>query len=301
MGFFLPSIYALQAFESVARHLSFKEAASELNLTPGAISQKIKKLEDQLETSLFDRTQTRIKLTVSGQEYLPVIRLSLSQISEASRALRKEGGPSTLNVSVTPLFAIKLFIPVLSGFNELHPEITVNTCTSVHLVDFEAENVDMAIRHGLGRYPGLISHRLFSEELVPVCSPKLLDGGAPLRGPEDLHHHTLLHHGSFHDWELWLTPFGLEGIDPTKGPRFSDDGLVIQAAIEGQGVALGRSALVRSDINKGLLVAPFNISMPSQFAYYLVYPQERQSDAAIRIFKDWILERSGLAAQENPL
>jgi len=296
MRYILPSLSALQAFEAVARHLSFKDAAFELNLTPGAISQKIKKLEDQLTIVLFDRSHTQIKLTNDGRDYLSAIRLPLLEISEATRALKKKDGKSTINVSVTPLFAIKLFIPALSGFNRLHPDVTINTRTSVKLVDFEVEDVDVAIRHGLGHYPGLISQKLFTEKLIPVCSPSLLTRSQPLKTVTDLRHHTLLHHDHVQDWLLWFASLGIQQIDAKRGPRFSDDGLVIQAAIEGQGIALGRSALVQGDIDKGLLVAPLDTPMPSHFAYYLVYPSERHNDPVLQIFINWILHQSGLVA-----
>ncbi len=299
MGYSLPSIFALQAFDAAARHMSFKDAAHELSLTPGAISQKIKKLEDLLGNELFDRTQTQIKLTVFGREYLPAIRQSLAQISEATRIAKRRCGPSTLNVSVTPLFAIKLFIPVLSRFNDLYPDITINTCTTVRLVNFDVENVDMAIRDGLGRYPGLTCHKLFSDELVLICSPALLDGPKPLKSLQDLRRHTLLHHDHRQSWQPWFDAVGLKNVEIKKGPVFSDDSLVMQAAIEGQGVALGRRALVQSDIDKGVLVAPFDITVPSQYAFHLVYPTERSDDPVLRTFRDWFLKESGICIPDR--
>jgi LysR family transcriptional regulator, glycine cleavage system transcriptional activator len=289
MSYRLPSIFALQAFEAVARHRSFKKAAEELNLTPGAISQKISKLEQWLDVILLERTTQGVTVSPLGEVYLKPIRQAILQISDATKSIRQKNGASVLTISLIPSFAIKWLIPRLGSFYANNQKITINIRSTEHLVNFSVDNVDAAVRHGLGHYEGLKSHRLFSETLVPVCSPTLLAGKHPLRELGALRHHRLLHDSAGKDWGLLLSALGVEGVDAEKGPRFSDDGLVLQAAIEGQGVALGRRALVARDLEKGSLVAPFSISMPSEFAHYLVYPEERGDGEALAAFREWLI------------
>ncbi|HEX2581694.1 MAG TPA: transcriptional regulator GcvA [Dongiaceae bacterium] len=285
-----PSVHALRAFDAVARHLSFKKAARELNLSPGAISQKVRNLEDQLGVNLFERTQHKVILTPEGNIYLPGIRRALLEIMDSGHLIRKHKENPRLTVNTLSYFAAKWLIPRLNHFNHLHAKIVVNVNTSSELVDFV--NDDVAIRHGMGQYQGLASFRLFSEDLIPVCSPALLKGEHPLRHPQDLQYHTLLHDSLGRDWGFFLRGLNIMEVDADKGPRFNDESLIFQAAIEGQGVALGRSALVAHDIQKGNLVRPFAISMPSAFAYYLVYPEDRVDNPVIAAFQRWLLDIS---------
>lgn len=288
----LPPIGSLLAFEAAARHLSFKKAAEELNLTPGAISQKIGKLEQIVGVTLFRRTPHQFSLTVHGETYLPAIRQSLQQISVATTELVQHSHAPTLTISIDPSFAVKWLLPRLSDFNDKHPDITVNINTTNRLIDFDREDIDLAIRHGLGDYKGLFCQKLFTENFVPVCSPALLTADPPLRSADDLKHHTLLHDIMGREWPLFTDILGISGVDTSQGPKFSSSILILQAALDGQGVALVRSALVQKELANGSLVQPFDISMPSDFAYYLVYPKTASENKNIMAFGDWIINQT---------
>lgn len=202
-----------------------------------------------------------------------------------------------MTVSVLPAFAIKWLVPRLGKFQQLHPHIEVRITTSKELTDFAKDDVDIVIRHGLGRYPGLRSWYLFAEDLVPVCSPKLLKGAASLRSKgaaslrsiRDLRNHTLLHDQYRRDWGLWLDAAHCTGVDATRGPSFSDDAAMLEAAIEGQGVALGRSTLIERDLMAGRLVKPFDVRLANEFAYYIVCPEARSTVPKLVAFRDWLL------------
>jgi LysR family glycine cleavage system transcriptional activator len=286
----LPPLNAVRAFEASARHLSFKKAAKELDVTPGAISQQIKRLENDLGVELFQRSQIALALTPAGNQYFPIIRDAFEHISEMTERLR--GGHlrgDCLTVSSTPGFAQKWLAPRLGRFRQANPGIEVRITTSKELVDFKQDGVDVAIRHGLGQYSGLKSWHLLAEDMTPVCSPNLLKSGThSLRNLQDLRRHTLLHDHNRRDWELWLKAAGAAGVDATRGPGFSDDAAMLEAAIEGQGVALGRSTLIARDLVAGRLVRPFGVRLPNQFAYYLVCPEARSSTRKITSFRDWL-------------
>ncbi|MFQ6018797.1 MAG: transcriptional regulator GcvA, partial [Kiloniellaceae bacterium] len=284
----LPPLNALRAFEAAARHLSFTKAAEELHVTQAAVSHQIKALEEALGVALFRRFNRRLMLTDAGQLYLPPLTEAFDRMDAATRHLHSRDESGALKVSVLASFAAKWLLPRLPRFRERHPEIDVLVLASDRLVDFRGDDVDMAIRYGPGRYPGLRVDFLMGDTVCPVCSPKLLDGPHPLRAPEDLEHHTLLQDEvarTYPDWRVWLQAAGVTGIDPDRGPGYSDSSLVLQAAIEGQGVALGRSSLAGADLEAGRLVKPFGPSLPSKHAYYEVAPEAaaaRPKIAALR-------------------
>lgn len=288
----LPPLNSLRAFEAAARHLSFKKAAGELNVTPGAISQQVKRLEANLDMQLFRRMPTSLQLTQAGQEYLPVIRRAFERISEATERLQTDRGIEIVTVSTMSGFALKWLVPRLGRFRELHPNIDVRISTSWHMVDFGREDVDVAIRHGLGRYQGLRSWRLLVEDMVPVCSPKLLTGQPALDTLADLGNQTLLHDQERRDWSLWLEAAGVTDMDGTRGISFTDETLMLEAAIEGQGIALGRSALIERDLAEGRLVKPFKVRIPNKFAYYFVCPDSRVDTPKIVAFREWIVQEA---------
>lgn len=296
----LPPLNAIRAFEAAARNLSFKKAARELNVTPGAISQQIKRLETDLGILLFQRMPTSLLLTSAGQEYFSVVRKAIERISEATSQLRtKDTKTEILTVSVLPAFAIKWLVPRLGKFQTLHPFVEVRMTTSKQLVDFGNDDVDIAIRHGLGRYPGLQSRRLIAENMVPVCSPELLKRRPPLRSISDLRHHTLLHDQDRRDWNLWFTAANVADMDATRGPSFSDEAAMLEAAIAGQGVALGHSTLIEGDVRAGRLVKLFDISLSDGFAYYVVYPEVRSAIPKIASFRDWLLEEVATEQEQH--
>ena len=286
----LPPLNALRAFEAAARHLSFTRAADELAVTQAAVSHQVKTLEDWLGLKLFQRENRTIYLTRQGQAYLPAVRHALDTLAEATRRLMEVDALGPLTVSVLPSFAAKWLLPRLRGFRARHPEIDVRISTTDYMADFARDDVDLAVRMGRGEWPGVTAIKFLEEDLFPVCSPALLEGPHPLRRPEDLRYHTLLHDDMRQDWRTWFLAAGVEGVDPTRGPGYSDSSMVIQAAVEGQGVALGRSALAAGDLASGRLVKPFEVALPANFAYYIVYPPAAAEQPKVKAFADWLIE-----------
>jgi LysR family glycine cleavage system transcriptional activator len=285
----LPPLNALRAFEAAARHLSFTRAADELHVTQTAISHQIKGLEERLGVRLFRRLPRGLLLTEEAQRYLPPVRDAFDRIAAATAQLAAGSSSGTLTVSVLPSFAAKWLVPRLGRFRATHPDLDLRISASSQLVDFARDDVDVAIRIGRGRYPGLRVDRLFGESMVPVCAPELLTGAHPLRRPEDLRHHVLLHDDDHTGWQLWLELAGVEGVDPRRGPIFTDSAMVVQAAAEGQGVALARSVLAAGDLAAGRLVQPFEVSVPQDLAYYLVSPEATAEQPRITAFRSWLL------------
>jgi LysR family glycine cleavage system transcriptional activator len=287
----LPSLNGLRAFEAAARHLSFTRAASELNVTQTAISHQIKRLEDELGIRLFVRNNRSLELTPQARDYLPLVRAAFDDLRLATERLVRKSDGKVLTVSTIASLAAKWLLPRLSTFQETHPGIDVRITTSTSLVDFRTGDVDAALRYGRGHWPGVRAEWLMADELFPVCSPHLLQGNKPLRCPEDLAHHTLLHTsgGYDDDWRLWLTAAGLPAsISNQGGLSFDLIFVTIQAAIDGFGVALGRTSYVQDDIAKGRLVVPFKIALPADAGFYLVSPEGRTDLPKLRAFRQWV-------------
>jgi LysR family transcriptional regulator, glycine cleavage system transcriptional activator len=302
----LPSLNALRAFEAAARHLSFTRAAAELNVTQTAISHQIRGLEERLGVQLFRRLPRGLLLTEEAQRYAPALRAAFEQIATATEELSASGSGGVLTLSTVPSFAAKWLVPRLGRFRAAHPEIDLRISASLRAVDFAREDFDAAIRMGRGNYPGLRVDALFGEVMFPVCSPRLLAGPKPLSRPEDLRHHVLLHDvdasiSAFaappQAWRLWLERAGVQGIDVQRGPVFEDSAMLLDAAAEGQGVALGRSALVVADLAAGRLVQPFDISLPFALTHYLVCPEATADRPKIAAFRAWLLAEA--RAQEQ--
>lgn len=298
----IPPLNPLRTFEVAARHLSFTRAAEELFVTAAAVSHQIKTLEESLGVVLFVRQPKSLELTKAGEAYLPGIQRAFKQMAEATHQLHLRGNPSTLRINVPPTFAVKWLIPRLIRFLKAHPAIDVKVSTSAQSVDFDREGFDLAVRYGRGVYPGLRAELCLPVEVFPVCSPALLQGEPPLRVPADLKHHTLLHDDSTYtdvsnpNWAMWLDHAGVEGVDATRGPSFWPSHLVINAAIDGLGVALAKRNWVDRDIEEGRLVRPFDLSLPVEFSYFLVYPESRADDQMIATFVDWV---RGEVAKDN--
>jgi LysR family glycine cleavage system transcriptional activator len=288
----LPSLNGLRAFEAAARHLSFTAAANELNVTQTAISHQIRRLEEELGVRLFVRQNRSLTLTAEAKEYLPGIRAAFNDLRLATDRLLRKDGDRVLTVSTLASFAAKWLLPRLSTFQQAHPDIDVRITSSTSLVDFRRDDVDAAIRYGRGHWSGLRADWLTADELFPVCSPALLKGDKPLQSPQDLVHHTLLHSsgGYDDDWRLWLTAAG-QPSDISKQPGLSFDLILmtVQAAIDGLGVAMGRTSYVEGDIAKGRLVVPFKIALPADAGFYLVSPQTRAESAKLSAFRQWLL------------
>jgi LysR family transcriptional regulator, glycine cleavage system transcriptional activator len=287
----LPSLNGLRAFEAAARHLSFTRAASELNVTQTAISHQIKRLEDELGIRLFVRNNRSLALTPQARDYLPLVRAAFDDLRLATERLVRKDHGKVLTVSTLASLAAKWLLPRLSTFQEGHPGIDVHITTSTGLVDFRKDDVDAAIRYGRGHWPGVQAEWLMGDELFPVCSPDLLTSGKPLRCPGDLARHTLLHTsgGYDDDWRLWLTAAGLPAaISKQSGLSFDLIFMTVQAAIDGFGVALGRTSYVQDDIAKGRLVVPFKIALPVDAGFYLVSPEGRADPPKLRAFRQWL-------------
>ncbi|TAI66271.1 transcriptional regulator GcvA [Bradyrhizobium sp. Leo170] len=295
----LPSLNGLRAFEAAARHLSFTQAAAELNVTQTAISHQIKRLEQELGVRLFVRQNRALTLTPKAAEYLPGVRAAFNDLKLATDRLLRREDDHVLTVSTLASLAAKWLLPRLSTFQEAHPGVDVRITTSTSLVDFQRDNVDAAIRYGRGQWQGLRADWLMADELFPVCSPSLLNGEKPLKCPEDLRGHVLLHtsNANSDDWRLWLTAAGLPA-DLSKQPGITFDliFMTIQAAIDGIGVAMGRTSYVQDDIAKGRLVVPFKITLPADAGFYLVSPQARADSPKLAAFRQWMVA----SAQSKP-
>jgi LysR family glycine cleavage system transcriptional activator len=287
----LPSLNGLRAFEAAARHLSFTLAATELNVTQTAISHQIRRLEDELGIKLFIRQNRALALTPKAREYLPGIRAAFNDLRLATDRIQRRGADRVLTVSTLASLAAKWLLPRLSGFQEAHPDIDVRITTSTSLVDFRDGDVDAAIRYGRGEWPGLRADWLMADELFPVCSPALLKGPRALKRPEDLANHVLLHSSNNDDdWRLWLTAAGLPtDISKQPGATFDLIFMTVQAAIDGVGVAIGRTSYVQDDIAKGRLVAPFKIALPANAGFYVVSPPETADRPKLAAFRNWLM------------
>jgi LysR family glycine cleavage system transcriptional activator len=293
----LPSLNGLRAFEAAARHMSFTQAAAELNVTQTAISHQIRRLEQELGVVLFARRNRSLALTPVATEYLPAIRAAFQDLRLATERLRGRGSDRVLTISTLASFAAKWLLPRLAAFQELQPAIDVRITTSMDLVDFRKDDVDAAIRYGRGQWPGVSATWLMADDLFPVCSPALLAGPHPLRGPQDLAHHALLHTSGFgDDWRLWLTAAGLPAEAARPGLTFDLSLMTVQAAIDGLGVAIGRTSYVKDDIDNGRLVVPFDIALPADAGFYLVSPKPAAKTPKLAVFADWLVsaaQRSG--------
>lgn len=294
----LPPLNALRVFEAAARHLSFTKAAEELNVTPGAVSQQIKALEDFLGAPVFRRQKRALLLTDEAQASLPMLREAFDKLAEAGEILSRRRESGRLTVSVAPSLASKWLVPRLDRFHESHPDIEVWISADMDVVDFAADDIDLAIRYGPGGYPGLVVEHLMAESIVPVCSPRLLIDEHPLKSPQDLAGHTLLHDGSpdkdesCPTWPMWLKAAGVKNVDGCRGPKFNQSSLVIEAAVAGKGVALAKSALALADLEAARLVMPFDMTTPTEFAYYIVYPHSKESSPAVKAFAAWLREEA---------
>lgn len=311
MTYRLPPLPALRAFEAAARHLSFKKAAEELHVTPAAISQQIKQLEGYLNVVLFRRLTRALELTERGEAMLPKIREGFACLASAIETTRSPALRS-LTVAAPPSFASRWLVPRLQRFAALHPDVELRLSSSADSVDrpgattvFEAGPVDVrdetseiAIRYGTGSYPGYRVEQVFAPAYVPVCSPALATPKRPLNVPADLAHHVLIHDETIESetnspsWQAWLKLARVPGVDSQRGPRFSNTILAIEAALEGQGVALAPQPLVEADLAAGRLVVPFDQPLPSPFAYYLVMPEVVAGRAPVAAFRDWLLHEA---------
>jgi LysR family transcriptional regulator, glycine cleavage system transcriptional activator len=300
----LPPLNALRAFEAAARHLNFSRAADELAVTPGAVSQQIQNLEDYVGASLFKRTPKGLLLTDAAQTALPALREAFDRLAEAASLLTAAVDGRRLTVSVAPSFAAKWLVPRLGQFEAAHPQVDVWLSADMDIVDFALGEIDLAIRYGAGRYPGLEVVKLMSETVIPVASPELLEIN-PINQPSDLANHILLHDGSpdaddsCPDWSMWLAARQVKGVDGARGPRFNQSSLVIEAATGGRGVALAKRALAQADLDSGRLIAPLQDATAVDFAYFVVHPKAKGRLPQVKAFVSWITAQA--SAHEEAL
>ncbi|MFO6422899.1 transcriptional regulator GcvA [Motilimonas sp. KMU-193] len=286
----LPPLKALKTFESAARHLSFTRAAQELFVTQAAVSHQIKALEDYLGLKLFQRRNRALLLTEEGQSYFLDLKEIFANLNHATEKLLARTATGALTVSLQPSFAIQWLVPRLVKFSEQYPEIDVR----IKAVDADEgllrDGVDLAIYYGKGNWPNLRCHKLHTEYILPMCSPDLLKGPKKLESPQDLSRHTLLHDTSRKDWKTWMKKVGVNATNVNQGPIFSHSSMVLQAAIHGQGIALGHNVLAKPELDAGRLVCPFNEVLESKKCHYLVCEESQAELGKIAAFRDWMIK-----------
>ena len=301
---------ALRAFEAAARHQSFSAAAAELNVTPAAVGQQVRNLESWLGISLFTRAASgsaRLLLTDTARAAMPDIREGFERLSLGLARLKDAGVNAELTVTVSPAFASKWLLPRIERFQQAYPELDVLLDTNSRSVDFQAERIDVGVRYGAGEWPGLTAVRVMDETMFPVCAPDyaLLKKGA-ISG-DVLPRCTLIHdlsmasHADYPTWRMWLDAAGFNQVKTDHGLRINNSAAVLQAAIEGQGLALARSVMVKDDLEAGRLIRPFpdkGLDCPLTQAYFVVYRPECAALPKIQAFRDWVLTEAGRPPSE---
>jgi LysR family glycine cleavage system transcriptional activator len=293
MAWRLPPLNALRAAEAAGRHMSFTRAADELHVTPGAISRQVKLLEEYLGIPVFDRNNRELRMAPEAKAYLRVLSDTFQGLDGATRRFldARRGRPLHIHCSMT--FTLRWLVPRLTAFHASHPlrEIRITTAVVPITSKLEEGDVDMMIELGDGDWPGLIYHRLADSELVPACSPKLLEQFSAARRPEELAGQTLLHSlARPDDWANWLAAAGAGSVDTYRGLRFESSSLAYQAAIEGMGVAIAQRCLVQEDLKAGRLVLPFDFSHKDGCGYFMIYLPALAQERRLVEFRDWILD-----------
>ena len=315
----LPPLNALRAFEAAARHSSFAVAAKELHVTPAAVSHQIKGLEKYVGQLLFRRMPKGLELTRAGQAFVPKLREGFERFGAALDELHAVEDSATLSVSVATSFATRWLAPRLHRFVSAHPELDVRINASTRLIDPKGdqlaarnavagppvEDADIVVRFGTGDYPGFRVDKLLPVAVTPMCSPRLLEAGPPLRDAADLKQHVLIHDNLLYDegrplWDAWFEAAGMPGADTSHGLRFSHAMLALEAAADGMGVALGMPVLAGSDLASRRLVAPLALSLPLRFAYYIVSGSHTAERDDVAAFRNWLLAEAARDAKENP-
>ena len=290
----IPPLNPLYTFEAAARYSSFKLAAEELHVTQGAVSRQVRALEKYLGVDLFERHHRSVRITRVGKSFHDDLRSGFEQIEAAAERLIANQSRTTLIVRAYGTFATRWLIPRLAGFHASNPKIFVDFTASMQPVDFEHEDVDIAVHFGVAEErPGLHQSFLIPVTIVPVCSPALINPRRPLRHPSDLRHYTLLHTlARPEDWPNWLKANGIDADWTTRGYRFESSTMAYEAAIKEIGVAVAVTALVQSDLTEGRLVTPFPMTLSTPYAYWLVHPPAKAANPAVVVFRNWIIEEA---------
>ena len=283
----LPALNAVRAFEAAARHESFSRAADELFVTHGAVSHQIRALEADLGVTLFARDGKRVRLTETGRRYAAQVRSALSALADATRELRAGDRERRLVVSVLTSFAARWVTPRIGSFIETYPQWDLELLSTNALADFARDDVDAAIRFGYGKYPGLHAELLLDEIFFPVCAPTFNGGKLP-KTPAELVKLPLMRS----DDELWRPWFDAAGLadlaEPKRGVLYQDSSNLLQAAINGQGIALTRRSIALQEIVTGRLVRLTDIDGPSPWQYYFICPPHMMQTERVRAFRDWL-------------
>lgn len=285
----LPPLAALRTFEAAARHQNFSRAGEELHITHSAISHQMKALERELGVALFHRRSRGVELTEPGRTLAATMREALDRIARGVAELRVRPHRA-LTVSVLPAFATHWLIPRLSDFNRRHPDIDINVRAGQALVNFSAEDVDLAVRYGGGKWPGLVTVQLAREDVFPVCSPQFNGGRLP-KTLAELAKARLLH-TPLQPWDEWFRALGLNVVPSRRGMTFSETDLLLHAAIDGLGIALSRRILAQPELDSGRLVRPVRDRVRADRAYFIVYPAAIEPSPRLQIFRDWLLEQA---------
>lgn len=276
---------ALRAFEATARVRSLTKAAEALHLTHGAISHQIKSLEADLGVRLVERAGRGIRLTDEGERFAARVRTAFAELTTAVQEITARANPRMLRVSVVPSFAARWLLPRIGRFFAVHSDIDLVVSANMAVVDFQRDDADVAIRYGFGEWKGVRVEHILDDSFFPVCSPRI-EGGVPKR-PTDLARYTLLR-ADDEPWLPWFEAAGLDWPEPTRGPMFNDSAHMMQAAAEGQGVALARATLLGNDERNGVLVRPFAIEAPAPRRFYLVYPPRNADSPKLAAFRAWL-------------
>lgn len=286
----LPPLNSLKCFEAAGRLLSFTRAAQELNVTQAAVSHQIKLIEGYLGVPLFARYPRKLALTDQGKSLLPDVTEAFDRMSNAINGLREEPSSKLVSVRLAPSFAAKWLSPRLKYFWLQYPEIDLCLYHAHPAVDFNREEIDIAVTYGKGDWPGVVADLILSLDFFPVCSPSFMSNDKPLSDINNLKYYTLLHDANYECWVDWLKLANINEINAGKGTIIDDTNVLIQAAVDGQGVALGSTTFVQDLLDSGKLIKPFDITLENEFAYYIVCPEAHLKNPSVLAFKNWLLE-----------
>jgi len=286
----LPPLNSLKSFEAAGRRLSFTRAAQELNVTQAAVSHQIKVIEEYLGVTLFVRTPRKLVLTEQGKTLLPDVIEAFDKVSNAIGAIKQEPSSKMISVRLAPSFAAKWLSPRLKYFWLQYPEIDLCLYHAHPAVDFDREEIDIAVTYGKGDWPGLVVDQILSLDFFPVCTPAFMSNDKPLSDIDNLRYYSLLHDANYECWADWLKLANIDEINASKGTIIDDTNVLIQAAVDGQGVALGSTTFVQDLLDSGKLIKPFDITLVNEFAYYIVCPETHLKNPSVQAFKNWLLE-----------
>ncbi|EPJ54027.1 MAG: hypothetical protein OFPI_08170 [Osedax symbiont Rs2] len=285
----LPPLNSLKAFEAVARKLSFTLAANELNVTQAAVSHQVKSLEQYLQLSLFIRQPRKLQLTKEGKKLLLELSQCFDQMEASILHLLPQQQRQSIKVRMGSAFASKWMSPRLPEFSQQHPDIELLFNYSQSIADFKDTDIDLCITFGSGNWPAVIAYPLLKLDFFPVCSPDFIDNYGPIKTPAQLHNLPLLHDLNYYCWSRWLTQVGATGVDPERGSILDDSNVLMQAAIDGQGIAMGSNALIYDHLASGQLVSLFDDVFHSDWAYYLLIAKNKHISPSLATFRDWVL------------